>query len=121
MTQRTLRVIAQDAQSVTYADPNDVSATTRVRTAVKPKVIENQKLSNIRNEIISNKVKTFVIGDDTVSEDLSVRVSISGSSVSEAALILMWGDIKQNVDALIASGSLKGFPAYNVALITDKG
>ena len=121
MTQRILRAIASDATGVTFADPSDVNATTRTRTVRTNKTVENQRVTNVRNEFIVNRPGTLVIGDDTVTEALSVRVTFSGSTLSETSLISMWNDAKANVDAAINSGKvLAGFPiAHDFSFVID--
>lgn len=121
MTQRILRAIASDITGVTFADPSDVNATTRTRTVRTNKTVENQRVTNVRNEFIVNRPGTLIIGDDTVTEALSVRVTISGSTLSESSLISMWNDTKANIDAAIASGKvLSGFPiAHDFSFVID--
>lgn len=123
MTQRILRAIASDINGVTFADPSDVNATTRTRTVRTNKTVENQRVTNVRNEFIVNRPGTLIIGDDTVTEALSVRVTISGSTLSETSLISMWEDTKANVDAAILSGKvLSGFPiAHDFSFVIDAG
>lgn len=123
MTQRILRAIASDVTGVTFADPSDVNATTRTRTVRTNKTVENQRVTNVRNEFIVNRPGTLIIGDDTVTEALSVRVTMSGSTLSETSLISMWNDTKANINAAITSGKvLSGFPiAHDFSFVIDAG
>lgn len=117
MTQRTLRTLQQGTDSVTFADPNNVNATTRVRVARAQKTVESQRLTNVRTEVIVNQPHAVVIGDDTVTEQLSLRLTVSGSTLSEAQLLQMWKDLKVNFESIIAAKTLTGFVPFTVPLI----
>lgn len=119
MTQRTLRTLQQGTDSVTFADSNNVNATTRVRVARAQKTVESQRLTNVRTEVIVNQPNAVVIGDDTVTEQLSLRLTVSGSTLSEAQLVQMWKDLKVNFESIIAAKTLSGFVPFDVPLVID--
>lgn len=119
MTQRTLRTLQQGTDSVTFADSNNVNATTRVRVARAQKTVESQRLTNVRTEVIVNQPNAVVIGDDTVTEQLSLRLTVSGSTLSEAQLVQMWKDLKVNFESIIAAKTLTGFVPFDVPLVID--
>lgn len=119
MTQRTLRTLQQGTDSVTFADSNNVNATTRVRVARAQKTVESQRLTNVRTEVIVNQPNAVVIGDDTVTEQLSIRLTVSGSTLSKAQLVQMWKDLKVNFESIIAANTLAGFVPFDVPLVID--
>lgn len=114
-----LRVAAIDNNSITFADPADISHTTRVKQSRTDKNVEGVKLVNNRFEVIENARYNVTVGSSVVPDVQSIRLSISGATISEAELIRKWTVFKKNVDALIADGALQGFLASpNVVLST---
>lgn len=120
MTQQTAKLQSVDANSVTFADPTDISHTLRVKNNRTPKTLYGVQLTNNRIEFIENDTALRSNGDKQVKEPLSVRVVISGSIESEDELTQMWANSKVNVDSAIADGALKGFkPTQATQIVFD--
>lgn len=114
-----LRVVAIDNNSVTFADPTDISHTTRIKQSRTDKNVEGVKLVNNRFEVIENARFNVTAGQSVVPDVQSIRLSISGATTSEAELIRKWSVFKHNVDTLIADGALQGFLARpSVSLVS---
>lgn len=114
----TYRLQFADAKSLNYADPAKLTNTLRVISNVGPKTIKGVTTLNNRLEVVSNDTAPITEGDKTVDEAQSIRTTISGAIVNNAALAAKWEIHKANVDAAIADGALKGFLATSAVMVS---
>lgn len=103
------RFISIDTNSVLLANPLSITHTLRQKIGRTDKTVDGQKLTNVRLEVIENFKNSVTVNDVLVSDTNSIRLAISGATLSESALVARWKTFKTNVDAMIADGSLKGF------------
>jgi hypothetical protein len=112
MSQSTLQLFSQQTNGVTYADPLDPDMTVRFKTNSTPKVIDGHRTMNVKTEIISNDNFDITLGDSTVADALSVRLSVSGSVESQDRLKVMIENLCLNLtdEAWLGENVLVGFP-----------
>lgn len=80
----TQKVKDRDQFGVTFADPTLPNDTTRVKQESKTKVISGVSLDNNTLEVVALRAVP-VKPDGSVTETLSVRIKVSGSSLNQAA------------------------------------
>lgn len=115
MSQRILKMTALESNSITFADPMNVSNTLRMKHSLTPKrASDTSNLTNVRNEFITSRIgelAPIVAGARVPTETLSVRVVISGSTQSEAQVLQAVKDTFANAQLAITAGALRGFLA----------
>lgn len=80
------QLLHHTANGTTYADPANPDYTVRFKTTSNQKLVSGVKMINSIHELIINDVHDVTKGLVTVSDNLSVRVRISGSLDSRARL-----------------------------------
>ncbi|DAD52829.1 coat protein [ssRNA phage SRR5995670_1] len=114
------RILSIDTNSVLLANPSSITHTLRQKIGRSDKTVDGQKLTNVRFEVIENFKNPVAVNGETVADTGSIRLAISGSTLSKDVIIKRWEQFKLNTDALIANGSLEGFlMSPDVALAVD--
>lgn len=103
------RILSVDTNSVLLANPLSITHTLRQKIGRSDKTVDGQKLTNVRFEVIENFKNPVIVNSETVADTGSIRLAISGATLSKAKIIARWEQFKLNTDALIADGSLDGF------------
>lgn len=106
---KNFRILSIDTGSVLLANPLSITHTLRQKIGRSDKTVDGQKLTNVRLEVIENFKNPVTVNGETVADTGSIRLAISGSTLSKTAIIARWEQFKKNTDALIANGSLEGF------------
>lgn len=106
---KNFRILSIDTNSVLLANPLSITHTLRQKIGRSDKTVDGQKLTNVRLEVIENFKNPVTVNGETVADTGSIRLAISGSTLSKTAIIARWKQFKENTDALIANGSLEGF------------
>lgn len=106
---KNFRILSIDTNSVLLANPLSITHTLRQKIGRSDKTVDGQKLTNVRLEVIENFKNPVTVNGETVADTGSIRLAISGSTLSKTAIIARWEQFKENTDALIANGSLEGF------------
>lgn len=106
---RLAKLLSNEGNSVTFADPLDINHTLRVKVGRVGKTLQGVSLTNNRFEFIQNNTALRTQGDNTTREPIAGRVILSGSIESKAEMLQEWNDLKANVDAAILDGALDGF------------
>mgnify|MGYP001033071716 CR=1 FL=1 len=121
MAQRNLRFVAIGANDVTFADPSDVTRTSRfvgslsnVKTVAGLITVNRLELVSLRDVEAGSDVK--------VKQQSSVRIKVSsplGNSVEAKQQIL---DALHNMELWINAGGMNGFkPTQSTEFIVDLG
>lgn len=121
MAQRKLRFVAIGANDVTFADPSNVTRTSRfvgslsnIKTPVGLITINRSELISLQDVEVGKDVK--------VNQQASVRIKVSaplGNSVEARQQIL---DALENMRIWVASGAVNGFkPVQTTEFVADFG
>lgn len=123
-----LRQTTRNANEIRYADPLEFKDVVSVKLSAKPKKAGSRTVQNIKSSVSSQRTVALPTkpGCDTCTVDeetTSVNVSLSGSTVSHAALKAQWTDTKAQVDLMfddlsigfLPDGVVLPFTAYPVA------
>lgn len=96
------QIYRREPTGVVFADPASPSFSVRFKTVKSSKSLGNLRTENVVSEIIVNDKNTITKDTVTVDDPVSVRIRISGSSLSHARMkaILLgvahqlptWGD-----------------------------
>lgn len=109
MSVNTLQLYSQQSNGVTYCDPLNPNMTVRFKTTSSQKVLDGIKVPNYITEIAANDSHVVVIGAQSVSDALSVRIRTSGSLHSKARIKQMLIDLAAKVDTWENENVLIGF------------
>lgn len=101
-----------------YAHPADVTHTVKVSVSTTPKKAGPVALTNNKLEYIENFNANVTNGTDNAKEVVSIRILVSGSTQSEAAITTAVSRAFINFQAIIADKGLVGFMP-EVALIAE--
>lgn len=80
------QVFKRDSSGVTFVDPASPTFSVRFKTASARKSVDGLPLQNIATDIIVNDTNMVTVGEKTVGDPLSVRIRVSGATVSMARL-----------------------------------
>lgn len=113
----TQKVKDRDQFGVTFADPASPNDTTRVKQETKTKTINGISLDNNTLEIVGLR-SAPVKSDGSVTETISVRIKVSGSSLNQAAARDLAKDVMAATTAWLDEDVFVGFdpltvPNYN--------
>lgn len=75
-----------DPLGVTYSAPTEPDLTVRFKTVQSQKNVGGKTLTNFAHEIIINDANPVTVGSDTVNDQVSVRIRISGANESRARI-----------------------------------
>lgn len=78
------QIKTRDAFGVTFADPTDPDFTVRFKTTTSNKLLNGNSIPNYVTEIIANDAVNVQLGTQTLVDNISVRVRVSGSQLSDA-------------------------------------
>lgn len=93
MTFPVTKIKTRDAYGVTFSSPEDSDLTIRFKTNMSKKSVGGKMLTNSLSEVIYNDVNPVTVGTETVNDALSVRVRISGSTLSSDRISEVLSDI----------------------------
>lgn len=82
----SIQVRKTENNGVVYADPAVANMQIRFKQSEQIKNLDGFSLTNHVTEIIVNDIVTFTKGQKTISEPISVRVRVSGSTEAQARL-----------------------------------
>lgn len=109
---KTLKVLSQDTNGITFADPADPSYTVRFKFSSNRKSIQGNAVENHITEIIVNTNNPVAVcpGDTSCAlEAVSVRLRASGSSLSVPTLKKIITDLSSQLDTWTSEDVLVGF------------
>lgn len=89
----TMRKLRSTENSVTYANPANIGDTLKVTTEVKQKSVSGVSLANVSNTFVSGTTNKITVAGTEIADANSVRVYISGSPQSSAALKARFMDV----------------------------
>lgn len=124
MTAKNLRQTYLGQNEIRFADPDNHANTARIAMTVQPKKAGSRTVHNVNTRItaVRNVVLPAIPGCDDKckvdSERLSLQVSISGSSASEAEVRLFVADMKQWL-TVIENDIVKGFLPTGKTLVIN--
>lgn len=105
-----LKQTRSDASGVTYADPLDLDFTVRFKFTSGTKNLGGHSVENRITEIITNDNHSLDISEDTVTDALSIRTKVSGSTLSSARKIAMLKQHALDLAVWCDELVLDGFP-----------
>lgn len=76
------QLYSRDANGVTFADPTDPNYTVRFKNTQTRKSLSGISVDNYVEEIVVNDLNPVTIGAASANDSVSVRIRISGSSLS---------------------------------------
>ena len=115
------RLLSLIGKSAVYADPTNLQHQFVENVNVKPKVLGATDAFINRAECKEVIPRTYTDGSGNTTVNQTVTVSFSGYTDDGSAgdLTAAWTRMKNNVDALIADGMLKGFISKDVAIVSE--
>lgn len=114
----TLQVIRQDNTGVTYANPTKPDQTVRFRSTTSQKTLNGVSVPNYRVEIIYNEQNSIVVATDVNAVDaISVRLSVSGASMSATQLGVILLALAAQISAWNTQHVFAGFPPTSAPVI----
>lgn len=119
MSVNALQLYSQQPNGVTYSDPLNPNMTVRFKTTSSQKVLDGKKVMNYITEIAANDTHEVLIGEQNVSDSLSVRLRTSGSLQSMDRLEQMLLDLTAKVVAWKDENVLIGFAPVTVPINTE--
>lgn len=81
-----MKLLSRQPNGVTFANPNDPDFQVRFKHTSNRKTIDGIAVDNHISEIIISDLNAVVFGQRTINDSLSVRVRVSGSSLSQERL-----------------------------------
>lgn len=105
----TTQIKTRDAYGVTYADPADTDFTVRFKTTTANKTLAGQTVQNNVSEIIVNDIVTAAVGSAQVTDNVSVRIRVSGSRLSDARKSAILKSVAAQLPAWADQHVLSGF------------
>lgn len=111
------QLLNHNANGVTYANPADPDYTVRFKTTSSKKTVAGSILQNSVSEIIVNDSHNITVGSNSVTDNLSVRVRISGSLESRARLSEILASLAGQITTWDSENVFIGFEPTTVPLV----
>lgn len=110
----TTQIKTRDAYGVTYANPADPDMTVRFKHASAKKVINGVTVLNNVSEVIVNDTVSFDVGKQTATDNISIRLRVSGAQASKARIIALLKSLCVQVPTWADENVLSGFEPVTV-------
>jgi len=114
----SMKILTRDANGVTFADPVERDLTVRIKNTDSKKSLNGVSVDNFLTEIIINDTNQINVGNTSANDQLSVRIRVSGSLMSQDRLSAL---IKETVlpilPAWVDENVLVGFEPTTVPVI----
>lgn len=110
------QIKTRDAYGVTYADPADPDFSVRFKTTTGNKTLNGNVVPNYVTEVIANDSVNVALGTQTLIDNVSVRVRISGSKLSDARKKAIAKSVASQVAAWADESVFSGFEPVTVPL-----
>lgn len=114
----TLQLIRQDSTGVTYANPAKPDQTVRFQNTTSQKTLNGVSVPNYRTELIYNEQNSIEVATDVYAADaISVRLSVSGASMSATQLGVLILSLAAQLSAWNTQHVFAGFPPTSAPVI----
>lgn len=114
----TLQILRQEATGVVYANASDVQQTVRFRNTSSQKTLNGVSVRNNITEVIYNDDVQIEVADGVFANDaVSVRLRVSGASLSSASTEALVAAMAAQLSAWISQGVFKGFNPTSAPVI----
>lgn len=80
-----LQVYRRDAKGITYATPTS-PYTVRFKTNHSTKSLQGVRVDHFKTEVIANEPVNHDVSNVTITDPVSIRISVSGSNLSQARI-----------------------------------
>lgn len=110
------QIKTRDAYGVTYADPADPDFTVRFKTTTSNKVLNGNSVPNYVTEVIANDAVNVALGTQTLIDNVSVRVRVSGSKLSDARKKAVLKSVATQLASWADEAVFSGFEPVTVPL-----
>lgn len=106
-----LSKIKSSPTDIVWASTKNISDTLRYKRVISDKAVGTDKIANIRQELIHNRIVSVPLCDKKCAgeEVLSVRTAISGSFKSQAEMVRLINDHIATLTKFVASNENYGF------------
>lgn len=104
------------ANSISFAQVDDIQDVVKFTVNTQPKNLSGISCLHNRAEIVRTKKSDVTKGSLVGTDQLSIRVIISGVTASDAALSTLWTEVKSQVDAAMVAGIAKGFVPSDIII-----
>lgn len=120
MATRQLKLLSQQSNGTTFADPLSPETTVRFKHTASPKSINGASTTNYATEIIVNDANPVSVGGTAGVDAISIRVRVSGSLQSVARVKQVLTDLATQLPTFGNEGVLIGFAPTTPPAITPK-
>lgn len=110
----TTQLKTRDAYGVTYANPSEPDMTVRFKHTSAKKVLNGVSVLNNVSEIIVNDTVSFDIGKQTATDNLSIRLRVSGAQPSNARLVSLLKSLCSQIPKWADENVISGFEPRTV-------
>lgn len=112
------RLLSQAGTTLVLADPSDIGHTFKAQIDISQKMAGKVKLSNIRQTFSQSKQVTVTDSTESGKDQLSIRLTVSGSSASAAEVNAMLDAFLVNIAAARTADTAHGFVPNGVTFVT---
>lgn len=105
-----MKILSSDSTGQLFASPTKPSQQVRFKSTSAPKKLGAIQTSNIIREIILTDVNPVTVGSNTADDAISIRIRVSGSPLSEAALVARLNALGVKLPVWGTENVLVGFP-----------
>lgn len=104
-----MRILNRSVNGITYSNPTLPDYIKRIKHTSGRKTIDGTALNNVITEYICNGLAKYKVGDKTISEPVSVRLRVSGSTQAEAVVKAMIISLASDTAKLVEEKVFTGF------------